>query len=94
LPGSASKVCVGGWWWWVVVVESEFSDRFGYSLRLALAKPNKSFVLNETHQMSLIMTTKLGLSYHIIIDKLLLKYHIASVMIFFPGKISNHIITK
>jgi hypothetical protein len=35
---------VGGWvggWWVVVVVESEFSDRFGYSLRLALAKPNK-----------------------------------------------------
>ena len=31
-------VWVGGWW---VVVESEFSDRFGYSLRLALAKPNK-----------------------------------------------------
>jgi hypothetical protein len=24
----------------VVVVESKFSDRFGYSLRLALAKPN------------------------------------------------------
>ena len=28
-PGSASKFCVGGWWW---VVNSEFSDRFGYSL--------------------------------------------------------------
>jgi hypothetical protein len=38
MPGSASKVCVGGGGW---VVESEFSDRFGYSLRLALAKPNK-----------------------------------------------------
>jgi hypothetical protein len=37
MPGSASKVWVGGWW---VVVESEFSDRFGYSLRIALAKPN------------------------------------------------------
>ena len=37
MPGIDSKVCVGGW----VVVESEFSDRFGYSLRLALAKPNK-----------------------------------------------------
>ena len=36
IPGSASKVCVGE-----VVVESKFSDRFGYSLRLALAKPNK-----------------------------------------------------
>jgi hypothetical protein len=38
MPGSASKVCVGGWV--VVVVESEFSDRFGNSLRLALAKLN------------------------------------------------------
>jgi hypothetical protein len=26
--------------WVVVVVESEFGDCFGYSLRLALAKPN------------------------------------------------------
>ena len=26
LPGSASKVCVGGWWWWCWVVESELSD--------------------------------------------------------------------
>ena len=35
--GSASKIWVGGW---VVVVESEFSDRFGNSLRQALAKQN------------------------------------------------------
>jgi hypothetical protein len=35
----------GGWWWWVVV-ESEFSDRFGYSLRLALAHPNKNNVVD------------------------------------------------
>ena len=48
MPGSASSLCgwwvagVGWWWWvWVMVVESKFSDRFGYSLRLALAKPNK-----------------------------------------------------
>ena len=40
MPGRALKVCVGGW-----VdggVESEFSDRFGYSL--ALAKPNNSIL--------------------------------------------------
>ena len=34
MSGSALKVCVGGG------VESEFSDRFGYSL--ALAKPNNN----------------------------------------------------
>ena len=48
IPGSASKVCVGGWvggWW--VVVESEFSDRFGYSFRLALAKPNNFIILGQ-----------------------------------------------
>ena len=36
MPGSALKVCVGGGGGGV---ESEFSDRFGYSL--ALAKPKK-----------------------------------------------------
>jgi hypothetical protein len=30
----------GGGGWGVGVVESKFSDHFGYSLRLALAKPN------------------------------------------------------
>ena len=40
MPGRALKVCVGGGLWVVVGgVESDFSDRFGYSL--ALAKPNK-----------------------------------------------------
>ena len=44
MPGKASKVCVGGW----VVVDSEFSDRFGYSLRLALAKPNNILAKHNT----------------------------------------------
>ena len=39
MSGSALKVCVG-WWGLVGGDESEFSDRFGYSL--ALAKPNNN----------------------------------------------------
>jgi hypothetical protein len=56
LPGSASKVCVGGGWSVVVEVESEFSDRLWLSFS-ALAKPNKIFTiilqyLNARHSNS------------------------------------------
>jgi hypothetical protein len=48
----------GGWWWWwvmVVVVESEFSDRFGYSLRLALAKPNNNQQIPENPDLHVLL---------------------------------------
>ena len=44
LPGSASKVCVGGCWV-VVVVEREFSDQLWLSFSLALAKPSNNLII-------------------------------------------------